>query len=158
MNRSTEHPEMRRFDFESDIYETLSCVPMAVRHKLDCAGIKITLQQWEALPLAERRILCELPQQTQSQLSQLSELICQRTRECSGEQPSVLSSEQRHAAFPPSELPSRLADNARALGFALSPERWTSLDDDERYALMKLGGGLRTKRNFGPALKEFLEE
>jgi hypothetical protein len=157
MNRSTEHPEMRRFDFESDIYETLSCVPMAVRHKLDCAGIKITLQQWEALPLAQRRILCELPHQTQSQLSHLSELICQRIRECSGEQPSVLSSEQRHAAFPPSELRSRLADNAYALGFALSPERWTSLDDDERYALMKLGGGLRTKRNFGPALKEFLE-
>ena len=52
---------MRRFDFESDIYETLSCVPMAVRHKLDCAGVKITLKQWEALPPAERRILCELP-------------------------------------------------------------------------------------------------
>lgn len=52
---------MRRFDFESDIYETLSCVPMAVRHKLDYTGIKITLEQWEALPLAERRILCEPP-------------------------------------------------------------------------------------------------
>jgi hypothetical protein len=129
---------------------------MAVRHKLDCAGIKITLQQWEALPLAERRTLCELPHQTQSQLSHLSELICQRIQACSGEQPSVLSSEQRQAAIPPSELPSRLADNARVLGVALSPERWNSLDDDERYALMKLGGGLRTKRNFRAALKEFL--
>jgi Conserved nitrate reductase-associated protein (Nitr_red_assoc) len=94
----------------------------------------------------------------QSQLNHLSQLICQRIRENSGEEPSVLSSEQRHAAIQPSELPSRLTDNARALGIAFSPEKWISLDDDERYALMKLGGGPHTKRNFRDSAEGIFRE
>jgi hypothetical protein len=45
---------MRRFVFEADIYETPSCVPMAVREKLDCVAIKISLHQWLSFDLSER--------------------------------------------------------------------------------------------------------
>jgi hypothetical protein len=48
---------MRRFQFEADIYEALSCVPMMVRAKLDRVAIKVSLQQWLALDLTERRLI-----------------------------------------------------------------------------------------------------
>jgi hypothetical protein len=72
-----------------------------------------------------------------------------------GVEPSVLSREQQVDAFPTDQLPANVASNARALGFEITPEMWSSLDCDERYALMKLGGKQRGKRDFGSALSEF---
>ena len=66
---------MRRFEFEAEMYETLSCVPMAVREKLDRAAIKISHQQWLALELSERRFIRELSVDTDRQLRELSDLI-----------------------------------------------------------------------------------
>jgi hypothetical protein len=69
-----------------------------------------------------------------------------------------MSSAQQRASFPSAELPAHLAANARALGIELSQNQWTLLDQDERYVLMKLGGGQRVKRNLEVALKEFLRD
>jgi hypothetical protein len=148
---------MRRFGFEADIYETLSCVPMMVREKLDHVAIKISLEQWLKFALHERRQICALPIDTARDLRKLSDLIRRLVREHCGEEPSTLSADQRQAAFPTLELPAHLAANASALGFNLSRESWTLLAADERYALLKLGGGRRVRRNFEAALKEFLQ-
>jgi len=51
----------RRFDFETDLTDDLELIPMAVRRKLDASGVKLHLEQWRALTLAERRVLCHLP-------------------------------------------------------------------------------------------------
>jgi hypothetical protein len=37
---------MRRFAFEADIYNTLSCVPMSVRRNWIARRLKIGLEQW----------------------------------------------------------------------------------------------------------------
>ncbi len=42
------------FDFEADFTADLRCIPMAVRRKLDLAGIKLKLQHWSELHEAER--------------------------------------------------------------------------------------------------------
>jgi hypothetical protein len=149
---------MRRFEFEADMYEALLCVPMVVRERLDRAAIKISHQQWLALELSERRLICELSVDTDRQLPELSDLINRLVLERSGTVPTIMSSEQQLAAFPSLELPAHLAANARALGIELSQKQWTLLDQDERYVLMKLGGGQRVKRNFEAALNEFLQD
>jgi hypothetical protein len=38
---------IRKFKFEHQIYESLNCLPMAARRKLDALGIKISLAQWD---------------------------------------------------------------------------------------------------------------
>src|SRR5271170_6703373 len=48
-----EDAPVRRFNFEAEVYESLSCVPMAVRRKLDRAGVKVGLKQWRALGRGE---------------------------------------------------------------------------------------------------------
>ena len=51
----------KRFTFEGDIHESLDCVPLSVRRKLDLAALKISLDGWQQLSRAERLSLCHLP-------------------------------------------------------------------------------------------------
>ena len=41
--------------------ERLDLIPHTVRDKLDRAGIKLHLQEWQLLPLADRKRLRDLP-------------------------------------------------------------------------------------------------
>ena len=44
----------RFFGFEADFVADLRCLPMAVRRKLDLAGVKLKLSHWQALGAVER--------------------------------------------------------------------------------------------------------
>lgn len=49
--------------FESASARSLDWLPLAVRYKLDAAGLRLTLEQWKALPITERGdLLRRLPQ------------------------------------------------------------------------------------------------
>ncbi len=124
--------------------------------KLDRVAIKVSLQQWLALNLTERRLICEAPVETTQQCLEFAGLIKGLVRMRSANEPATLSIEQQRTAFPPKELPATLALNARTIGFGLSQDQWQWFAEEERYALMKLGGGKRIKRNFAEAMKEFL--
>src|SRR5579863_3802013 len=52
---------IRRFNFEDEVHQSLACVPMAVRRKLDRVGVKVSLEQWQALAQHERLAVCHLP-------------------------------------------------------------------------------------------------
>ena len=52
---------IRKFKFEDEMHESLQCVPMAVRRKLDRVGLKIGLEQWKALDRGERLAICHIP-------------------------------------------------------------------------------------------------
>lgn len=56
---------MRRFGFESEMYQTLSCLPMMVRDKLDRAALKVSQRQWLSLELHKRRLIYESPADTE---------------------------------------------------------------------------------------------
>jgi hypothetical protein len=146
---------MRRFNFEAEVYETLSCVPMAVRRKLDRAGVKIGLKQWQALGRGERLAICHLPADTSDQVDALKLFILEAVAR-GGTEPTTLSEADRAGAEPPPEPPTALVDHAGQLGFALDRSKWQGLDGDERYALMKLGAGPKLSHNLKAALREFL--
>ena len=52
---------IRKFKFEEEIYESLNCLPMAARRKLDALGVKLSLAQWEQLGRGERLMICHAP-------------------------------------------------------------------------------------------------
>ena len=52
------------FDFEADFTSDLRCIPMAVRRKLDLAGVKLKLSHWGALAGHERQRLVQWPDAT----------------------------------------------------------------------------------------------
>lgn len=49
------------FPFEPEEARSLSWLPLAARHKLDSCGLRLSLAQWQALPLAARLELLQRP-------------------------------------------------------------------------------------------------
>jgi hypothetical protein len=147
---------IRHFQFEAEIYESLACVPMQARRKLDAVGIKIGLAQWQRLGRGERLMICHAPANSPEECAALRLFINEATMERAGSAPKELPEEARRGANPPKSPPERLVAHVRALGRNLTQDNWNALDDDERYALMKLGDVERPSHNLPSAVAEFL--
>jgi hypothetical protein len=147
---------IRKFKFEDEIYQSLSCLPMAARRKLDALGIKIGLAQWEQLGRGERLMICHAPSASEEERAALKMFIEEVTVARTGSAPKTLPDDVRASAYPPANPPDLLARNSRAAGIKLDDTAWASMDDDERYALMKLGNTEKVSHNFAAALSEFL--
>jgi hypothetical protein len=152
-----EFTSMRRFQFESDIYERLNCVPMAVRRKLDRVGLKVGLDQWQSFSRAERLAICYMPALSHDEREALREVLNEAAKARSGCLPKELSEPALEEACPPCSVPILLAVRSKAAGYDLAEEVWQSLDEDERYALLKLGNGKTVSHNLPKALAEFLK-
>jgi hypothetical protein len=147
---------MRRFAFEDGVHNNLGCVPMGVRRKLDRAGIKISLEQWQALGLGERLALCHLPVESEEERQALRVFTDEAIKAKSGQGVRILPEASRAAAEPPDHPPARLVEHARVLGVTLNQPAWDKLDVEERYALIKLGDALTASHNLAAALAEFV--
>ena len=147
---------LRQFDFEAEIYHSLNCLPMTARRKLDRLGLKISLEQWQRLSRGERLMICHAPVSTPEECDVLKLFLGEVSLARTGIAPKPLSDTSRKEAEPPPEPPETLVANAHALGVALTRREWEQLDDDERYALVKLGGTPRPSHNFKAALDELL--
>jgi hypothetical protein len=137
------------------MHESLQCVPMAVRRKLDRVGLKIGLEQWKSLDRGERLAICHLPVDSAEECDALGVFLREAMKRRFGVEPKSLTDAQRASAEPPASPPSRVIANARATGFDLSVGVWSRLDGDERFALLKMGDAETPSHNLGAALKEF---
>jgi len=147
---------IRRFNFEDEIHQSLSCVPMAVRRKLDRIGLKIGLEQWQQLSRGERLALCHLPVESAEEQDVARLFMQEAVHNRCGGVVKELPEEMRRSADPPPTPPAAVVEHARAAGITLGQPEWARLDDDERYALIKLGGGAQPSHNLAAALHEFL--
>src|SRR5262245_6278450 len=146
---------IRQFQFEAEVYQSLSCVPMQARRKLDAVGIKVHLAQWQQLGRGERLMICHAPAASPEERAALKLFIEEATMARAGSTPKELSEEVRRGATPPPAPPPRLIAHARDLGTDLTQDKWNKLDEDERYALVKLGDVERPSHNLKSALMEF---
>ena len=147
---------IRRFKFEDEVHHSLACVPMAVRRKLDRVGVKVSLEQWQSLAQHERLAICHLPTASGEECDALRTFLEETVRARSGAATKALSDKVKRSAEPPPKPPERLVENAQAAGIMLSQVVWERLDADERYALIKLGGGAEQSHNFMTALRELI--
>jgi hypothetical protein len=116
---------IRKFEFEADIYESLNCLPMAARRKLDALGIKVHLAQWEQFGRGERLMSCHAPADTEEERSALRTFIEEVAIARTGSPTQVLSEEARQSAYPPAHPPLNLVQNAHAFGLELDGEAWS---------------------------------
>ena len=148
---------IRKFKFEAEIYESLNCLPMAARRKLDAAGIKLHLAQWEQLARGERLMICHAPADSEEERSALRTFIAEVALARTGSPAKILPDDARRSAIPPDHPPRVLVQHARSFDIELNDTAWAALDDDQRYALIKLGDSERPSHNLGLALQEFFE-
>jgi hypothetical protein len=148
---------IRKFKFEAEIYESLNCLPMAARRKLDGVGIKLHLAQWEQLGRGEKLMICHAPADSEEERSALRTFVEELALARTGSPAKILPDQMRRSAYPPDHPPQVLAQHARAFGVELDDEAWSALDGDQRYALIKLGDAERPSHNLELALQEFLK-
>ncbi|MDX2099369.1 MAG: nitrate reductase associated protein [Leptolyngbyaceae cyanobacterium bins.59] len=146
---------MTFFRFESEFVDSLRCIPMQVRFKLDTCGIKLKLHHWNQFTQDERQTLVEHPcstaQEVQAYRSHLQQLIEVR----SGEQATELAVDPYPEWENTTEIPASVQSKAQETHQAIALNQWAALTPLQRFALLKLSRSGHENRNFLPALQEF---
>jgi hypothetical protein len=143
------------FQFEADFVESLRCIPMVVRYKLDTCGIKLKLEQWSRFSDRDCQTLVERPCSTLQEIGAyrqfLSDLIWQHTQTPASE----LSIDEHPPWMNGNSIPESVEEKAKSVETNLTIEQWQTLTPLQRFALIKLSRSSHENRNFIPALKEF---
>ncbi|MBW4627591.1 MAG: nitrate reductase maturation protein NarM [Brasilonema octagenarum HA4186-MV1] len=143
------------FEFEADFVDSLRCIPMQVRQKLDICGIKLKLSDWSHLTKADREALVELPCSTEPEIKTYKEYLQSLILERIGTPVAELPIEPHPAWLDAKSVPTNLQEKARECGVTLSPQQWAELTSLQRFALIKLSRPGHENPNFPKALKEF---
>jgi hypothetical protein len=143
----------RYFAFESDFVESLRCVPMCVRLKLDVAGVKLKLNEWSKTDPAERTYLADMPCSSRDEIRAFRDFISLLVRINCGALPTLM--DPTEPLWNSEEVPEQVMEKAVSFGVAVPPDAWRSLDELERFALVKLSRPGHEGKNFVPALEEF---
>lgn len=143
------------FHFEADFVESLRCIPMQVRLKLDTCGVKLKLNQWNQFNQTDRQQLVDLPSESSSEVAEYRKFLHQLIRERTGTEATDLAIDPAPPWADPSTIPASVQDKSVAVGVMLSPDQWAALTPLQRFALIKLSRSGHENHNFLPALKEF---
>ena len=144
------------FGFERDFAETLRCIPMSVRMKLDECGIKLSLRQWSRFNYEDRYELCyrSTDSDTHRQIYRgfLEDLI----RDRANEEPVFLTQTQPTEWKESHSVPTCLQKQLMEKDLSpVPPQKWAALTPLQRFSLIKLCRSGHENHNLPAALKEF---
>lgn len=143
------------FQFEADFVDSLRCIPMQVRMKLDTCGVKLKLTHWSQFNQEERQALiimaCLTPKEIQAYRNFLQQLVISKTGTPAGELPTDNNPPWINTAA----IPEIVTEKATEANVTITPQQWENLTPLERFALIKLSRPSHENQNFYPALKEF---
>lgn len=146
----------RLFDFERDLYPSLHCIPMVVRHQLDLIGIKVPLKAWNALPLGQRLDLLDRGSvATEAERAELRARVEAWLRAVSDEPLRPVVLEELPPWQDPDHLDPDVAAQAARCRPPLTVEEWAALEMLERFALVKLARSKHERGRVPQAVAEF---
>ncbi|MCL1475257.1 nitrate reductase associated protein [Argonema antarcticum] len=143
------------FQFEADFVDSLRCIPMQVRFKLDTCGIKLKLSHWNHFSQEERQAIVEMPCTTADEIQAYQQFLHQLVLEQTGTPADELPVESHPAWMDGINIPSVLEEKAQEFGVTVTPQEWAALTPLQRFALIKLSRPSHENLNFLPALQEF---
>jgi hypothetical protein len=143
------------FNFEADFIDSLRCIPMIVRLKLDTCGVKLKLAEWNHFTQPECEQLVELPCEESAEIAiykaYVSKLIFQYTKN----EASLLSIDPHPPWLNDREIPPSIATKTAEQQINITLTQWVNLTPLQRFALIKLTRSQHENSNFLPALIEF---
>jgi hypothetical protein len=142
----------RVFSFEREVLASLELIPLTVRRKLDLAGIKLSLEAWQALPLVDRRALVDVEVESDASVLAFDQRVAASLGRA-GASASRFAAPASHpwrATTAPDAVRAKLAE----LGATLDDVAWPRLDDDARFALVHLVKDARCEDRLRAALAE----
>ena len=146
---------MTYFNFEADFVDSLRCIPMIVRLKLDTCGVKLKLAEWNRFTQAECQQLVELPCDRDSEISDYRDYVSQLIFAHTGHEASLLAIDPQPQWSNDREIPESVTAKAAEEGVIIDRSHWANLTTIQRFALIKLTRSQHENNNFLPALREF---
>jgi len=146
--------ETRFFAFESDFVDSLRCIPMIVRYKLDTCRVKLQLSDWAKFNYQEKDQLAELPCHSPEEVGAYAEYVNGLVWKYTSTVPSLLKN--LDPAWVHTHVPAEVREKVQEWKCpVISTSQWMQLDLLERFALVKLSRSGHEGRNFPRALAEF---
>ncbi|MER3435938.1 MAG: nitrate reductase associated protein [Leptolyngbya sp. ERB_1_1] len=143
------------FQFESDFVDSLRCIPMIVRFKLDSCGVKLKLHQWNKFSESDRQQTVDVPCDTEDEIREYRKLLHQLVEQRTGETATDLAIDEKPAWNDGENIPESVMSQAEKVGVTISPTQWKTLTPLQRFVLIKLSRSSHENANFLPAVKEF---
>ena len=144
------------FKFEEEFMkDSIRCIPMIARFKLDACGIKLKLSEWSRFSMDERTSLTTLPAKTEVEVSNYRKHVQQLVKTHTGEETTDLPLEQNPAWSILNQLPEPLLEKSKEFNWNITLLEWQSLSDLQRFVLLKLSRPNHANKNFPKAMKEF---
>jgi hypothetical protein len=146
---------MTFFKFEADFVDSLRCIPMVVRLKLDTCGVKLKLAEWNHFTQPECEQLVSLPCDRADEIAAYREYVSQLIIQHSGHQASLLPIDPHPEWLNDRSIPEGIATKATQEGINIDVSQWAKLTPLQKFALIKLTRSQHENNNFLPALTEF---
>lgn len=146
---------MTFFQFEADFVDSLRCIPMQVRYKLDTCGIKLKLSDWNHFSESDRGALVKQPCATETEIQAYREFLQQLVQQYNGMPASDLPVESHPAWMNTSTIPPDVQQKVQEVGVQIALPQWAALTPLQRFVLIKLSRPSHENKNFVPALQEF---
>ncbi len=146
---------MTFFNFEAEFVDSLRCIPMIVRLKLDTCGVKLKLAEWNHFTQPECEQLVELPCEKSVEITAYKEHVSQLIFQHTKNEASLLSIDPHPSWLNDREVPSSITIKASESQVEISLAQWANLTPLQRFALIKLTRSQHENNNFLPALAEF---
>jgi hypothetical protein len=143
------------FEFEAEFVDSLRCIPMQVRYKLDTCGIKLKLQHWHSFSTLQRQSLIDLPCETADEIKIYRENLRSQVFQNLNTYPNDLPIDANPAWLQLESIPSCVLEQLQELEIAIALSQWQKLTPLQRFALIKLSRSDHENNNFLPALREF---
>lgn len=145
------------FNFEVASSENFTFIPMAVRFNLDRFGLRISLAQWQMLPLEDRKLLARFPVDDDGEIgTNFDHALFGMLRTHADMEPERFTPDEAPAWRRRDALPPGVGQQAALAGLA-TPDaaQWAALSPFQRYVLAKLSRKPQANHDFVPAMKEF---
>jgi len=144
------------FQFEEDFVEgNIRCIPMIVRFKMDAVGIKLKLSEWSKFRVDDRIQLALLPCNSDSEREQYNNFLRLLIKRYTGNEPTSFEINRSPEWANTDMVPETLFDRLKKFDCVLTVDKWRSLTDLQRFALLKLMKEGHENKNFPKAIKEF---
>ena len=144
------------YPFESREASSLRLIPLRVRYKLDCAGIRLRLAQWQALTHDEKTQLLQLSIVTPQERGAYRDVLIRMVNRLGGAAPVEEPMTGKEGWRTTEAWPDVVVRQCEAQHLPLPPlSKWQSLIEADRHALFVLARSNHSQMEFVAAMEMF---
>jgi hypothetical protein len=144
------------FKFEEDFVEdSIRCIPMIARFKLDTCGIKLKLNEWSRMNEEERMYVSEYPCSSEEEIKSYRQYIKTLVRIRTSNEAQDMEVDTNPGWANVEAIPEILVQKLTEQDSTITLKQWQCLNDLQRFVLVKLSRPGHENRNFPIAMREF---